>query len=72
MAVRDKNYNWTDEANALDTELRKNLYPILEKAIESGLAPEDVFYVVTDSTQDWVLSYILTKKNEIQRNCRGE
>jgi hypothetical protein len=70
MAVRDKNYNWTPEADALDQELRQKLHPILVKAIENGLTVEDVFYIVADNTQDWLLSFVLLEKNKICKNCR--
>jgi hypothetical protein len=62
MAVYDENYLRIREADALDQEVSLALYPILNKAIKNGLTPEDIFYVVSQSTQDWVLTAVLSKR----------
>ena len=46
MAVYDKDFLWTDEADAFDNELRTTLKPIIDKAFESGLRVEDIHYII--------------------------
>lgn len=70
MAIWDKNYKRTQEALDLEDKVRSALCPTLEQAIKNGLEIEDIFYIVSDTVQDWVLSYILLKRDEVQRNCK--
>lgn len=62
MAVWDKNYQRTIEANNLDHEVEQVLRPIFDKALENGMTPEDIFYVVSQVTQDWVLTTVLSAR----------
>lgn len=62
MAVWDKNYRRTNEADKLDYEVGFVLYPILDKAIKNGLTPEDIFYIVTQAANEWVIDTVLTKR----------
>lgn len=65
MAVWDKNYRRTGEALELENKVRAALVPVLDKAIEDGMELEDVFYIVSDTAQDWMLSTVLTKRNVV-------
>ena len=67
MAVYDKNFEWTKEADALDNELRLKLKPILEKAIEDGLRVEDIHYIVGNYVFEELISMVLWKRSEIEK-----
>ena len=62
MAVWDKNYRRTEEADKLDYEVGLALYPILNQAMQNGLTPEDIFCVVTQAVNAWVLDTVLIKR----------
>lgn len=62
MAVWDKNYLRTNEANELDYEISLVLYPIFDSALKKGLTPEDIFCVATQATNDWVLTTVLSRR----------
>ena len=70
MAVWDKTYHRTQEALDLEDKVRLNLCPILEQAVANGLEIEDIFYIVSDTVQDWMLSTILTKRYETEKRQR--
>ena len=72
MAVWDKNYRRTGDALDLENKVRSALCPVLDKAIEDGMELEDVFYIVSDTVQDWMLSTVLTKRDAVERgNSNG-
>ena len=68
MAVYDKNFEWTDEADALDNELRVKLRPILDEAMKSGLTIEDIHYIVGNYVFEVLLETTILKKCEIAKN----
>lgn len=68
MAVYDKNFEWTNEADALDNELRLKLKPILEKAIEDGLRVEDIHYIIVNYVFGELITMVLWKRSEIEKN----
>lgn len=68
MAVYDKDFQWTKEADALDNELRIELKPILERAIENGLTVEDVHYIVGNYVFEELISTVLWERSKIEKN----
>jgi len=64
MAVRDKNYNWTNSAIALDDELREKVSPIIMRAIENGMEIEDVYYVASMFIDELLLNVVITRKSQ--------
>lgn len=67
MSVRNEKYEWTGSAVALDEELREKLYPIIEKAIEDGMAIEDVYYVASTYVHEALLHIVRKKKSELMK-----
>ena len=68
MAVYDKDFLWTDEADAFDNELRTTLKPIIDKAFESGLRVEDIHYIIGNFVFDELLTIVLWERSKIEKN----
>lgn len=67
MAVYDKDFQWTDEADAFDNELRATLKPIIEKAFESGLRVEDIHYIVGNYVFEKLITMVLWERSKIEK-----
>ena len=68
MAVYDKDFAWTNEADALDNELRATLKPIIDKAFESGLRVEDIHYIIGNYVFEELLTIVLWERSKILKN----
>jgi hypothetical protein len=68
MAVYDKEFLWTDEADAFDNELRTTLKPIIDKAFESGLRVEDIHYIIGNCVFDELLTIVLLERSKIEKS----
>ena len=67
MAVYDKDFQWTYEADAFDNELRNTLKPIIDKALESGLRVEDIHYIVGNYVFEELITKVLWERSKIEK-----
>ena len=67
MAVYDKDFLWTNEADSFDNELRTALKPIIKKAFESGLRVEDIHYIVGNYVFEELITMVLWERSKIEK-----
>lgn len=68
MAVYDKDFQWTNEADAFDNELRLTLKPVLKRAFENGLSVEDIHYIVGNYVFEELITIVLWERSKIEKN----